>query len=660
MEKQELRALFESIKKDDLRSFSSIMLSNSDLNICFGRFPILSLCYLYGSYKILHKYEKLLFGIHNFNVVDEYYEIYLKFKKHAKKSLKIFVFKERIVYPIEMLAVLDERILLRKYYKVLYKNEEIELNLQKIYNLNKKINIETNKDEIKIEKKKVSLKQILISILCVCLMLLVSATSLVSFVFVKNKFGVGTALNPIKISTEAEFKSALNKGSRCYVLQNDIELTSSWSLKNFKGAIYGNSHKLVSNGYLSDGLIENLTGVVQDLTIEIDLKQKEISQNFAVLAKKSSGLIQNCKIVGDFSFETYNDSDVYVSLFVAENTGVVEGCAFSGNVEVKNNRSANAFFSVFAGVNSGTISNSKTLDGKIETDTVDVAAITTVNNGTIEGCVNNVSISQTSSKEWHPNTAGVCVSNFGMIENCTNKNQISSISTLSQINEGETLAVICGGIVCDNSGFVDSCQNKGKIVAKGDVALVYAGGVAARNLLESNYPNISKSKSECEINVYSKSSEVYVGGVAGFNASEVESSGFVGTIDAVTDSSKTSIVAYVGGVIGYNRECKLENNYSKVVFKSRDKSKDNMFFGSVAGFVGSVRDLMGFPVHGLSAVSNNHYVIDASFDAAAYGMTVSSFTNMVIGYNAILSDTETFVAHEKFEDISVEALADGQ
>ena len=129
MEKQELERLFEAIKKDDLKSFSSVMLSKSDLNISFGRFPILSLLYLYGSYKILEKYERFLLPIHNFNVVEEYYDAYLKFKKHAKKSLKIFVLNEKIIHPIEMLAILDERFLLNKYYKKLFKNEEISQNL---------------------------------------------------------------------------------------------------------------------------------------------------------------------------------------------------------------------------------------------------------------------------------------------------------------------------------------------------------------------------------------------------------------------------------------------------------------------------------------------------------------------------------------------------
>ena len=58
MEKQKLLKLFEAIKRDDVKSFSFVMQSNSDLNVCFGRFPLLSLFYLYESYKILDKYYK--------------------------------------------------------------------------------------------------------------------------------------------------------------------------------------------------------------------------------------------------------------------------------------------------------------------------------------------------------------------------------------------------------------------------------------------------------------------------------------------------------------------------------------------------------------------------------------------------------------------------
>ena len=59
MEKIEFEnKLLEAIKKDDLKSFSLLMPTNADLNLCYGRFPILSLLYMYSSFKILSKFEK--------------------------------------------------------------------------------------------------------------------------------------------------------------------------------------------------------------------------------------------------------------------------------------------------------------------------------------------------------------------------------------------------------------------------------------------------------------------------------------------------------------------------------------------------------------------------------------------------------------------------
>lgn len=665
MEKTELRNLFEAIKKDDVKSFSSIMLSNSDLNICFGRFPILSLCYLYDSYKILEKYEKLLMPIHNFNQVDEYYEIYLRFKRHAKKCLKFFVYEDKIVYPIEMLAILDERFIIRKYFKLLYKNDEILANLSKIYKLNKNIEVQATHQDIKIEKKKFNLKQKLITAICICLMVVFSAFSLASVLVVKNTYGIGTAKNPIKISTESELKKAAKKGIRCYVLENDITLTGDWIAKDFKGAIYGAGHTLFAGGYLSGGMFENLSGVIQDLVIDTDMDKITISQNYAILAKNSTGIIKNCMISGDFEFESYSDEEVYVAVFAATNSGEISNCTAKVSAKINNNRSSNVFLSAFAGVNNGVIVDSKTLSGKFEADTVDMAGIATLNNGVISGCENNISVSQTSSKEWHPNSAGVCVTNYGTVENSKNKAEIFAESTRTEaVLDGE-LAVICGGVVCDNYGVIKNSRNTGKVCGKGDVSVVYAGGIAARNILsDGKYANITRSKSESEIEAFSKQDLVCVGGVAAYNSSEIINCGFVGTISALTNSTKTDVITYAGGVVGYNRECQLEDSYAQVKFLNRESSKDkeNCLFGGVAGFVGTVSyvamDFASYTAYGLYYVKNNHYVVDASFACPATGLEsyvmVGNIVNSV--YVQVSAHTETFAAHQTLADISSEVI----
>ncbi len=665
MEKLELKILFEAIKKDDAKSFSSIMLSNSDLNICFGRFPILSLCYLYGSYKILEKYEKFLMPIHNYNVVDEYYEIYLKFKSKAKKSLKLFAGKDKIVYPLEMLAVLDERFIIRKYFKSLYKNDEILLNLSKIYKLNHKIVASATHQGLVLEKKKLSLKNKIVIAVCFALVAVFSSLSLTGILIVKNTYGIGTAKNPIKISTEQELKKAVKKGIRCYVLLNDITLTGDWIASDFKGAIYGDGHTLYAGDKMTDGMFENMSGLVQDLKIVTETPKINISQNYAILAKNSSGIIQNCTISGNFQFECYSDEEIHVAIFAATNSGEITNCTADVSAKINNNRSSNAFLSAFAGVNNGLISSSSTKTGKFEADTIDMAGIATQNNGTIFDCKNNIEVVQTSSKEWHPNSAGVCVTNNGTVEKSVNYAKIVAESTRTQpVTDGE-LAVICGGVVCDNYGDIIDSRNFGEVTGKGVVAVVYLGGIAGRNIAtDEKFAVISKSKSKSSLVADSSKDAVCVGGVVGYNLSEVDGCGFEGIISATTTSTNSGIITYAGGVVGFNRECKLENSYASVKFLNNGESlsKVNCMFGGVAGYLGTVNyvgmDGVNYTAHGLTYVKNNHYIIDASFKVPAMGSEGYVVMGNVINsmYVEIQPTADVFIAHSKLADISGDML----
>ena len=142
MEQEKLRELFVAIKKDDVKSFSFLMTSNTDLNISFGRFPILSLLYLYGSYNILRSFEKSLMPIHNYKREEEPYEAYKKFKSKARKAVRLYQDEESFVYPAEMLAIVDNRFLIDKNYKNLYsENGKVYLTYNPIYLIIKKNDI---------------------------------------------------------------------------------------------------------------------------------------------------------------------------------------------------------------------------------------------------------------------------------------------------------------------------------------------------------------------------------------------------------------------------------------------------------------------------------------------------------------------------------------
>ena len=705
MEKIEFEdKLFDAIKKDDLKSFSLLMVSNSDLNICYGRFPILSLLYLYSSYKILSKYEKLLMPIHNYKIVEEKFEMYTNFKRYAKKTIRFFS-NNNIVYPILMLAVLDERSMLENNYKFLFKNEEIDEILAKIYKINLNLNIKTENKNIIISNKINSFQKMLFTF-AVILCTLIIAFSGGLLLFVKNNTGFGTVSNPTKIATESALVSALNSGKKHYSLTKDIKIKSFDKIKNttFSGTLYGNGHKLVISSAQTSSLIKNLTGTIDGLCIILEFNELEITQNWSVLVENNSGNIKNCSISGSIDL-TFNVTEkTFASLFVCENSGTISGCISELEIKTTNINQSDAYFSIFAGENgeTGKIENSITKSGSIIADTVDTAGIASQNYGEINNCENHISISQTSNKEWHPNVAGIAVSNYNLIESCKNYGKLSA----SSIVEGdEDYRVFVGGIVCDNNSQIISSRNYGDIFGSGKVSNVIAGGIASFNVYTngSSYGIIQKSLSKSDIKVFSEIGQVCVGGVAGINGGSVFNTGFIGTIDAnsTANSDKQIFInkiekpatVFAGGIVGLSQNSLIRYSYADVAFVKHNEngssSEENgsgetgesetnvetiKFYAGLIGNVGVFKYTIGESTNenlnasSFNYISNNYYVKKSSVNGFAYGIFANfdSGRNYISGQSEMLKDSYTFVGGTialaqkigSLEEISEEVLLD--
>jgi hypothetical protein len=111
--------------------FSSSIKGNEELS--FGRFPILSLCYLYGAKKILKNHKVSLLKIKDYKVVDEEIDLYQKFKTVAGKILRLYIKDNIIVSPLEMMAILGMDRELKRQYSKYTKNECIIKNINSIY-----------------------------------------------------------------------------------------------------------------------------------------------------------------------------------------------------------------------------------------------------------------------------------------------------------------------------------------------------------------------------------------------------------------------------------------------------------------------------------------------------------------------------------------------
>ncbi len=622
MESEVSRKIFEAVKLDDVKTFSNLVQSNADLKIRYGRFPLLSVCYLYESYNILSKFEVAMLSGSNFEVFGEYVEIYQKFKKYAKKSLRLYTFDDAIVWPIEMLAILDKRELLVQNFKKMQRTEKNIQNIKKIYILNKNLDVEVSTSAIKIKASKLNLKQRLIAVCMSILLALFMVLPVGSILAVKLSSGLGIDSNPIVVKTEKEFLTALG-GKLNYVLGADIELSKDVEPQNFAGTLDGNGHLVKANGKLPNGLFGKLSGTIKNLKLEVELNNDSLQTDYAVFANTISGKVENCEIVGDanatFLLENVNEEDdTYFSIFANFNSGVILNCTANVFAHIINVSERNAYLSGFVGENSGLIENCKNIATKFETDTADICGIAVSNTGEIRACENHAEIIQTSEKQWHPNCSGIAISNEGKINDCKNFAKITSTSLIESLSNGGVLNVFSSGIVVQNFGEVSACENTGDIVGNAQIAVVYSAGVVCQNIRSDNKSgSIISSKAKCKILANSKSADVYASGVATQSAGTIKACEFDGNIEM--DSSKNIFGA---GICSYSYYGRIDDCLSNVTFaESVEGSQQNTFKVAVVIFMwDSIENpFLGTVILGNAKEysSNNKYVSGSTFSYSA-------------------------------------------
>lgn len=629
MEKIEFEnQLLSAIKNDDLKSFSFLMPTNADLNLCFGRFPILSILYMYFSFNILSKYEKSLMAIHNYKIVEERMFLYSRFKRVAGKSLRLFQGDE-IVYPVHMLAVLDERLIIESRYNFLYKNVEIIEKLKLIYNLKYEIKLSTNERSVCFPPKKIKFKQVFVSSLLMIICAIVIALSSIMMGFVSNSIGLGTLNKPIKVSSADEFYMLFGKGFRNYVLTKDLTITCSvGKSETFSGVLDGQGHTLTLEGGVTNAFVKHLSGTIKNLKIKLTNNEIKLTQNTAIISQKNSGIIENCQIFGDFTAKYDAIDETFGGLFVASNSGLISNCVSKVSGIMVNNQESNAYFGSFAGINekNGQVLNCVSDSGVVVADTVDIAGIVGQNYGEIKNVTNKLHLSQTSAKKWHPNVAGIAVANYGIIEKSLNDSELSAKSSVDAF-EDTAYYVFLGGISCENFGNIVDCKNKGKITGMGDVSNVLIGGISAQNIKNSDYEGMVKlSLNNAYLKAYSDQAQVCVGGVVGMNSSVVLNAGSVGTIEAESKATKNEPVfmnkvdkalgVVAGGVVGVNQNAFVQNSYSDTNFVCGAESESLLkVYSGVIGSIGMFKySYVGFPEfvqlyqEAYRYIRNNYYV----------------------------------------------------
>lgn len=550
-----LNNLISAIKTDDLVLFSAHFKGNE--NVSFGRFPILTTCYMYGANKIAKKFYGRLKRVRSYRIEEEPFELYKKFRSVAGKSLRLYAGNDNIITPVEMLAIVGKDSAVKSKCGDFIHNDIALNRLKTIYNI-KGQSTEISANKIKISAKKLTTKQKNQYLIASVMSLVFAVVLAVGCVVPSFVVGVGTESNPFKVASASQFVSAMGNKSH-FKLTSDITLDDLDDLE-FNGVLDGNNHKITIKNP-QNYLIKTNLGTIKNLSIKYDKLTVETSQSFSFLVGENKGTIENVKIeVGEFnaSFTKSLASDIYIGAVATTNSGTISNCTLSLNAKLVATGDGECYAGGFVGKNNGKIDGCEFL-GSLSGESVDVAGAVGYNSygATISNCKNKATISQTSNlKDWSPNACGLAMTNYGTIKNCVNLGQITATSTCEDAkSEGQ---VLVAGISCLNYGEIVKCLNKGDLTATAKVIWAYAGGITAVSdgYMRDNstiLSSISECGTECNINVSTEGDDdyVYVGGITGAIYGEIASCYSITTFTNGNDKDKNFVGLLTGATYIY-------------------------------------------------------------------------------------------------------------
>ena len=551
MTQEEVLKLYSIIKTDDLASFCTLAKDTNVLKLSFGRFPILSVCYLYNSKKIIEKFGKQLSAISEFDCVYEPFALYNDFKAKSGKSIRLYATKSIFIMPIEMQAILHKDGFVKRNLKRFAKSENTYELLERIYQLNDQL-FTVKDDKVKISAKKLSPRQkrglILVSSVVFAVIFLFGSI----FGIIAGTIGLGTPSSPRKITDARGFASLASSGKTA-TLMNDLNIENEILLGNFSGTINGNNKTITISYPYNQCLINKFSGTIKNLNIVYKNLNLDLNESLSLLAKTNDGEIENVNIDcnAQITFNASN-SENYFCGFAVTNNNYIHNSSAKLEVVATAVSDGEACVAGFAGKNYGTISACEILIGsKIECQNVDVAGIVSQNHAgaEISTSENQAELSQTTNlSTWSPNVAGIALSNAGTISNCFNYGNLSATSTTETTNNS---AVLIAGIAASNTANINHCKNIGDITVSSQNMSIYAGGITAYTTSQTNAdsPTINFCGTQGNLNLTKESDKVflYCGGISGFMTGTVTNCYSLSTFENAYNQDELNMTALMVG-----------------------------------------------------------------------------------------------------------------
>lgn len=577
--------LLQAVKKDDVKEFDALTENARRVSYRLGRFPLLSLLYLYRARKILAVYEEGLLQNASFDVLREPLEISKKFSAKAGKCLRLYL--DEVVSPLEMLLILDSTKRLKKVFPYAKTSSAVKARLKSIYSIKYSLNVKFEGDSIIIDRRPLSRREMK-NILAICL------GAVLAIMIVVGVPVTTVSLMPKPVEGEVTKYQQIDFGAaKQYTLKKDIVLPKDFSVEKVNCRIIGGGHKLILSegvslgsfsGELSGVTVESLGYAVFDSVSEgalIDNVTVNVNaditfdENGAFVTMQNNGIIQNVTVnvrgkinaVTPPSYDEKNPVSLIFGGIAYSNSfkfnelsknfyGGIQNCTVNfSQFELAGELHANASFGGVVGINDGLLSGC-TVMGEIAADTFDVAGICAVNNCLLVENVNESDISQTSKTAgWNPIVCGIALSNnynsavasavknSDSIQNCENRGSLSSISDCGafEAEKGRTPAAQAAGIAYESYGNIYNCANIGAIEVKAEEGFdVSAGGIAL-----ISYGDIYGCQNIGDISLKG-SGTAYAGGIA---AQSVLQLSYCRSSGGITVSAKD---VYAGGILGFS------------------------------------------------------------------------------------------------------------
>ena len=686
--------LLEAIEKDDIKAFDALMEQTQCGGYRLGRFPVLSVLYLYKSRRIISAYEEKFIKTTAWEAINEPTALSKAFSDKAGKCLRLYL--NEVVSPLEMLLILDNTKRLKRVYPLTKPSSAIKERLKTIYSVKYSLSIDYRDDEIIIDRRPLSSREKKkIATICLCSFLAVAiavATPITTISLLpKHTKGEATKLSQIDFSKRTT-----------YTLKEDITIPASYKAEEVNCTVVGEGHKIVFEkgatlgklaGKISDAQIETSgspifssiseKGELSSVTVWVNA-DIQTSQSSAFITLANYGKIDGVtvSVSGKISAVVESSEVTFGGMVLGNYTntsrtayGTITNCTVSySDLNLDGETYANGAFGGIAGYNYGAIEDC-TVSGSIKADTFDLAGVCIENGGLLSKVVNKADLFQTSSDDgWNPIVSGITYTNTNTVLDCENIGSLTAKSTGN--SEEGALTVSVAGIVVANYvqysvfgygyeceyGIIEGCVNSGAINAEGNETVI-VGGIVGHVCTPISYCLSSGD-------ISAKGKTVYVGGI--FGRSEILQD-IYGTVyygntqyciseNIITVSAEEK--AYSGGIGGYVYEGRFVN-YSETLgyfgggitncFFLGSNTKEIDYCGNIVGASGEniyyETDLYYEDYHNFEG----NYYVDESMSAC--GVTVTRDENNEEHFEVCLTDMGAAAA-TKEEIIALKAYRD--